>query len=216
MGLDKTRCKKCSMPASEHHSYYGSQHVFEPLEPSSKSEVCKCGKPEGHQWHDKASYVLGAKLPFHQFEPQPPVSAPEKCPRCGLTKEQCAKASASLDFEDDSAQPTPSEGPYHPAMDRLSVKFGPDEFQVKFSSPETVGTECILMNMGFAQGQASSAKEIDELTAQVEVYRKALEMISQHEDCLCKPGMEVVKEALLTSKPEPVAPVRKWEADGKE
>jgi hypothetical protein len=55
-----------------------------------------------------------------------------------------------------------------------------------------------LMNMGFAQGQASSAKE-------VEVYRKALEMISQHEDCLCKPGMEVVKEALLTSKPEPVA-----------
>ena len=41
--------------------------------------------------------------------------------------------------------------------------------------------------------------------AQVEVYRKALEMISHHEDCLCKPGMEVVKEALLTSKPEPVA-----------
>ena len=41
--------------------------------------------------------------------------------------------------------------------------------------------------------------------AQVEVYRRALEMISQHEDCLCKPGMEVVKEALLTSKPEPVA-----------
>jgi hypothetical protein len=39
----------------------------------------------------------------------------------------------------------------------------------------------------------------------VEVYRKALEMISHHEDCLCKPGMEVVKEALLTSKPEPVA-----------
>ena len=41
--------------------------------------------------------------------------------------------------------------------------------------------------------------------AQVEVYRRALEMISQHEDCLCKPGMEVGKEALLTSKPEPVA-----------
>ena len=49
--------------------------------------------------------------------------------------------------------------------------------------------------------------------AQVEVYRKALEMISHHEDCLCKPGMEVVKEALLTSKPEPVAPVRKWKAE---
>ena len=54
---------------------------------------------------------------------------------------------------------------------------------------------------------------IEKLEVQVEVYRKALEMISQHEDCLCKPGMEVVKEALLTSKPEPVAPVRKWEAD---
>ena len=65
-----------------------------------------------------------------------------------------------------------TEGPYHPAMNRLSVKFGPDEFQVKFSRPETVGTECILMNMGFAQGQASSAKE-------VEVYRKALERISK-------------------------------------
>ena len=46
---------------------------------------------------------------------------------------------------------------------------------------------------------------IEKLEVQVEVYRKALEMISQHEDCLCKPGMEVVKEALLTSKPEPVA-----------
>jgi len=46
--------------------------------------------------------------------------------------------------------------------------------------------------------------------AQVEVYRKALEMISHHEDCLCKPGMEVVKEALLTSKPEPVAKNMKY------
>ena len=46
---------------------------------------------------------------------------------------------------------------------------------------------------------------IEKLEVQVEVYRKALEMITQHEDCLCKPGMEVVKEALLTSKPEPVA-----------
>ena len=81
---------------------------------------------------------------------------------------------------------------------------------------------------------------IEKLEVQVEVYRKALETISHHEDCLCKPGMEVVKQALLTSKPEPVAqghdgncvpvitpddgwkcdcgyapvaPVRKWEAD---
>ena len=110
-----------------------------------------------------------------------------------------------------SAQPTPSEGPYHPAMDKLSVKFGPDEFQVKFSSPETVGTECILMNMGFAQCQASSAKE-------VEVYRKALEdcikKLNQLNQCsygkYCKDEAGVCQfiekqKAILTSKPEPVA-----------
>ena len=34
------------------------------------------------------------------------------------------------------------------------------------------------------------------LEAQVERLRKALETISHHEDCLCKPGLEVVTEAL--------------------
>lgn len=126
-------------------------------EPSSKSEVCqKCERPF---IYDGAPEDVQYCMCFLS-EPQPPVSAPEKC---ACPEAPCNECCIHSGPKTDSAQPTPSEGPYHPAMDRLSVKFGPDEFQVKFSSPETVGTECILMNMGFAQGQASSAKEIEEL-----------------------------------------------------
>ena len=226
-------------------------------EPSSKSEVCpKCQSPMQNHDDTKCELRYATPCPICQLpsgghitrkhtgipvssakyvQPQPPVSAPEKCETCnGLGSIQiscpskkwgCAvyhgKPCPDCHSEPDSAQPTPSEGPYHPAMDRLSVKFGPDEFQVKFSSPETVGTECILMNMGFAQGQASSAKE-------VEVYRKALEVNANRDHgfrctyaagkysgtvpkCTC--GKAEAMEALLTSKPEPVAPVRKREAE---
>ena len=64
--------------------------------------------------------------------------------------------------------------------------------------------------------------------AQVEVYRKALEVNANRDHgfrctyaagkysgtvpkCTC--GKAEAMEALLTSKPEPVAPVRKWEAE---
>lgn len=56
-----------------------------------------------------------------------------------------------------------TEGPYHPAMDRLSVKFGPEHDQVKFSSPETVDTECALMNIAFNQSVSSQQARIEEL-----------------------------------------------------
>ena len=55
-----------------------------------------------------------------------------------------------------------TEGPYHPAMDRLSVKFGPEHDQVKFSSPETVDTECALMNIAFNQSVSSQQACIEE------------------------------------------------------
>ena len=56
-----------------------------------------------------------------------------------------------------------TEGPYHPAMNRLSVKFGPEHDQVKFSSPETVDTECALMNIAFNQSVSSQQARIEEL-----------------------------------------------------
>jgi hypothetical protein len=64
-------------------------------------------------------------------------------------------------------------------MDRLSVKFGPDHDQVKFSSPETVGTECILMNMGFAQGRASLEAEVARLENNFKAMTEAKERIRQ-------------------------------------
>ena len=85
-----------------------------------------------------------------------------------------------------------TEGPYHPAMDRLSVKFGPEHDQVKFSSPETVDTECALMNIAFNQSVSSQQACIEEtwslgterdelkvhireLEAELEARKKALE-----------------------------------------
>ena len=56
-----------------------------------------------------------------------------------------------------------TEGPYHPAMNRMSVKFGPEHDQVKFSSPETVDTECALMNIAFNQSVSSQQARIEEL-----------------------------------------------------
>ena len=59
---------------------------------------------------------------------------------------------------------------------------------------------------------------IEKLEVQVEVYRKALEAI-HHRIWRSSTSYQVLGEidkltqdALLTSKPEPVAPVRKWEA----
>lgn len=56
------------------------------------------------------------------------------------------------------------QGPFHPAMDRLSVKFGPYHEQIKFSSPETVEAECILMNMGYAKAQATLMSQPEKCT----------------------------------------------------
>jgi hypothetical protein len=238
-------------------------------EPSSKSEVCqKCGKhrndfihrdeyePEGDGSFDRIPpecYFQGI------VEPQPPVSAPEKCLKPtdhkfdkkqwdsqGFTYRVCSKCDLPEGLEyskPDSAQPTPSEGPYSCVGDRsigFTVCCSSDTYLGKMpcdlgwfpASRENVAKQKRdQANKIFAQGQASSAKE-------VEVYRKALESALKAFDCvkandktvynykgdgaknrdgltleegrwatpleIATDEMKLI-QALLTSKPEPVA-----------
>lgn len=75
-------------------------------------------------------------------------------------------------------------------------------------------------NLGFEMGRRAQEAPV----AQVEVYRKALEELKPILRCVCQDeerchncwgykAIKIVESALLTSKPEPVAPVRKWEAE---
>ena len=76
----------------------------------------------------------------------------------------------------DSAQPTP-EGPY----EKMKIGYGftgpnASEITLPVFTFDEKGLEIAVksMNIGFAQGQASSAKEIADLTLRVKAYTEAL------------------------------------------
>ena len=143
--------------------------------PSSKSEVCKtCNGTGLREFGDKGAPCFscgGSKVEF-----QPPVSAPEKCPKCGTTN---GIHNYSIPHWADSAQPTPGEGPKTVIgeITRQTIDFwremNPDIpcmslFQEDLF-PEYQGTTTSIQGLVDerndwrlkAQGQASSAKEIE-------------------------------------------------------
>ena len=145
-------------------------------EPSIKSEVrCyekDCGRAEGHWIHHPGTKgpVSNESHPFLD-PPQPPVSAPEKCPKCGLAITECMRH--------DSAQPTPSEGPYrYDANARLVGGPGVNEGKAAY------GHLAKLLNIAFAQGQASSAKEIEAFVTLVKTGRVKMDELIAERDQL--------------------------------
>ena len=87
---------------------------------------------------------------------------------------------------------------------------------VRFGLADAYRCEPCMKNSGWMSKKDWNRRAQSPPVAQVEVYRKALEEILGSCDgdlCADMNHHEIAREALLTSKPEPVAPVRKWEAE---